>query len=91
MGDLLDKGGFLAEAQSAYRRAVALAAAVSGYARGSGEIEAAIDPVTMEELVRVREELMLPPEEALTLQLAVQGLDLPDASASARNFCEKCR
>ena len=89
MGDLLTQGGFVAEAQAAYRKAVALAAAVSGYAQGSGELDAAINPVTME--VRVREELMLPPEEALTLQLAVQGLDLPNASASAREFCQARR
>ena len=91
MGDLLMKGGFVAEAQGAYRRAVALAAAVSGYAQGSGELDAVLNPVTMEDLVRVREELMLPSEEALILQLAVQGLDLPNASASARKFCQTRR
>ena len=42
----------------------------------------------MEDLVHVREELKLPPEEALILLLAVQGLDLPNASASAREFCQ---
>ena len=91
MGDLLAKGGFDAEAQASYRKAVALAAAVAGYAQGSGEPDAAISPVTMEDLVRVREELMLPPEEALILQLAVQGLDLPNVSASAREFCQTRR
>ena len=45
----------------------------------------------MEDLVRVREKLMLPPEEALTLQLAVQGLDLPNAPVSAREFCQARR
>ena len=87
MGDLLAKGGFGAEAQVAYRRAVALAAAVAAYAQGAGELDDAINPVTMGDLVRVRDELRLPPEEALVLQLAVQGLELPNASASAREFC----
>ena len=87
MGDLLANGGFGAEAQVAYRRAVALAAAVAAYAQGAGELDDAINPVTMEDLVRVRDELRLPPEEALVLQLAVQGLEFPNAPASAREFC----
>ena len=91
MGDLLAKGGFDAEAQGAYCKAVALAAAVSDYAQGAGAVDTDLTPVSLEDFVRVREELMLPPEEELTLQLAVQGLDLPNASASARNFCARCR
>ena len=88
MGDLLMKGGFAHEAQGAYCKAVALAAAVSDYAQGAGAVDTGITPVSLEDFVRVREELMLPPDEALTLQLAVQGLDLPNVPASARAFCQ---
>lgn len=64
------------------------AAAVACYARGSGELEAAINPVTLEDLVCVRNALLLSSEDALILQLAVQGLDLPNAPTSAREFCQ---
>ena len=90
MGDLLLNGGFAAEAQSAFRKAVAQSAAVAMYARGAGAADAVVEPVKIEDFVRVRDGLALSSEDALVLQLAVQGLALPDASASARKFYETC-
>lgn len=91
MGDLLMKGSFLSEAQDAYRKAVALAGGIASFACGAGSVDADISPVALEDLVRVRNALMLSPEETLILQLAVQGLELPNASVSARAFCATCR
>ena len=91
MGDLLMKGSFLFEAQDAYRKAVALAGGIASFVCGAGSVDADIAPVSLEDLVRVRNGLALSSEDALTLQLAVQGLELPNALASARNFCARSR
>ena len=91
MGDLLMKGSFSSEAQDAYRKAVALAGGIASFACGAGSVDADITPVALEDLVCVRNRLMLSSEDALILQLAVQGLELPNASASARKFCQTCR
>lgn len=91
MGTLLVNGGFAKEGQEALRKAVTLAAGTSRYALGAVPADAAIEPVTVEELVLVRGELDMPQECGLVLQLAVQGLDIPRPLESIRAFIEECR
>ena len=47
--------------------------------------------MTTDELINAKEELNLPAESQLTLQLAVQGLDIPRPVESARAIVEQCR
>lgn len=91
MGELLMQGGFEHEARMALCKAVSLAAAVACYARGEGVVDANVEPTAMEDFTHVCEVLKLSPNAALVLQMAVQGLDFPDAVESARKFCESCR
>ena len=78
----------MSEAQDVYRKVVALAGGIASFACGAGSVDADVSPVALEDLVRIRNELMLSPEDALILQLAVQGLELPNAPTSAREFCQ---
>ena len=64
---------------------------IASFACGAGSVYADIPPVALEDLVCVRNRLMLSSEDALILQLAVQGLDLPNALSSAREFCARSR
>ena len=91
MGELLVNGGFAAEGQTALAKAVALAAGTSRYALGAVPADQEIMPVTLEELITVKDELDLSSEAQLVLQLAVQGLDIPHPIESVRTLVEECR
>ena len=91
MGELLVGGGFASEGQSALAKAAALAAGTSRYALGAVPADNEIEPVTTDELIVARDELDLPSELQLVLQLAVQGLDIPRPVESARALVEQCR
>lgn len=91
MGTLLMNGGFPEEGQVSLRKAAALAAATARYALGAVPVEREITPVTIDELIVVKDELGLPPECELVLQRAVQGLDIPRPLDSVRALVEQCR
>jgi len=84
-------GGFPEEGQASLGKAAALAAATARYALGAVPVDREIAPVTIEELVVVKDELDLPQKHELVLQLAVQGLDIPRPLDSARALVEQCR
>ena len=88
MGGLLISGGFVEEGQQSLRSAVTLAAGIAHYAHGAGDVEAKVDPVTVEDLVSVGEALALDRESALTLQFSAQDRELPDAVSTARRFVD---
>lgn len=88
MAELLTTGGFVQEGIASCRKAIALAAGAATYSSEDVRTERPLEPVTIETLVAVRTVLALAPEEALTLQLAVQDLDLPDALEKAKHFIE---
>ena len=90
MGELLTNGGFAQEGMASCRRAIALAAGAACYSSDDAHADRPVDPVTIETLVTARSVLALAAEDALSLQLAVQGLDLPDALARAASFIELC-
>ena len=91
MGELLVNGGFAAEGQTALAKAVALAVGTSRYALGAVPADQEIMPVTLEELITVKDELDLSSEAQLVLQLAVQGFDIPHPIESVRTLVEECR
>ena len=91
MGELLVSGGFAAEGQNALAKAAALAAETSRYALGAVPADNEIKPLTTDELINAKDELNLPAESQLVLQLAVQGLDIPRPVESARALVEQCR
>lgn len=91
MGALLVNGGFPEEGQAPLRKAGALAAATAGYVLGAVPVEREIAPVTIEELVSVKDRLDLPHECAPVLQFAVQGFDVPRPLDSVRALVEQCR
>ena len=91
MGELLVNGGFVAEGQNVLAKAAALAAGTSRYALGAVPVDDEIVPVTIDELIVLKDELDLPSELQLVLQLAVQGLDMPRPAESVRTLVEHCR
>ena len=91
MGELLVGGGFASEGQAALAKAAALSAGTSRYALGVVPADNEIEPVTTDDLIIAKDELDLPSELQLVLQLAVQGLDMPRPVESVRAIVEQCR
>ena len=96
MGEVLMAGGFAEEAEEACRGAVALAANAPRFLRASAnentpeEVPDHVEAMTADELALVQGELDLYPDAALTLQMSVQGLPLPDCVTRASRFLEEC-
>ena len=95
MGDVLAAGGFFDESTAPYCAAVSLAAGAAIFAH-EGAVDEMIDdvpddvsPVSLEGFLDAVGSLDLPQDMALTLQFAVQGMAIPDASNRVRTFIEE--
>ena len=56
----------------------------------SSEVPDHVEAMTTNELFSAQDELDLYPDAALTLQMSVQGLPLPDCVTRASRFLEEC-
>ena len=96
MGDVLSAAGFDEESAAPYASAVALAAGAALFEHAGAadempeDIPDSVPPVALEGVVNAVESLCLLPDDALTLQFAVQGLPFPDAPRRVRAFLAAC-